>query len=111
MNLALNDLLVGIGPFVMGLIVVGMLIGAVWLGMRIRDNEPPPPTPEEQPKLPESGPVVEELEMREDIEQTELRDRRRTPYEAQSPLTRRKKDQRPGRWDAGRSGSYGGGVG
>jgi hypothetical protein len=40
--------LVGIGPLILGLAVVGGLVFAVWLGIRIRDREPEPPRPEDQ---------------------------------------------------------------
>lgn len=59
-----RDLLVGIGPFVLGLLITGALIGAVWLGIRIRRREPPPPRPEDQPHLPPGGPVKEIQEHR-----------------------------------------------
>ncbi|MEU6366824.1 DUF6479 family protein [Streptomyces sp. NPDC046931] len=54
-----RDLLDGIGPFAVGLIVVALLAGAFRMGARIRRREPAPPRPEEQPKPPEGGPVPE----------------------------------------------------
>lgn len=55
----------GIVPFLIGVIVVGGLIFAVWWGRRQRSQQSPPPRPEEQPRLPESGPVGEVRERRE----------------------------------------------
>lgn len=50
---ASRDLMVGIAPFAVGVVVVAVLIGAVWLGMRVKKREPAPPRPEEQPRAPE----------------------------------------------------------
>jgi hypothetical protein len=41
-QLALNDYLVGIGPLVIGVCIVGLLIAAVWFGRRRSANEPRP---------------------------------------------------------------------
>lgn len=57
-----RDLLVGIGPFVLGLFIVAVLTGAVWYGIRLRRRESPPPRPEDQPKPPPGGPVGEVME-------------------------------------------------
>ncbi|GAA3488090.1 hypothetical protein GCM10018987_21730 [Streptomyces cremeus] len=48
-----RDLMVGIAPFVIGLVIVGVLIGAVVLGIRVKKREPATPRPEEQPRAPE----------------------------------------------------------
>ncbi|AKH86295.1 hypothetical protein AA958_33310 [Streptomyces sp. CNQ-509] len=58
----------GLLPFLLGLVVVAVLIGAVWLGIRIRSGEPAPPRPEEQPRPPASGPVGRVTEEREPAE-------------------------------------------
>ncbi|MFF1507346.1 DUF6479 family protein [Streptomyces sp. NPDC058326] len=44
----------GLGQFLAGLVVVFVLIAAVWLGFRVRDREPRPPKPDEQPHRPET---------------------------------------------------------
>ncbi|MGW5692798.1 DUF6479 family protein [Streptomyces asiaticus] len=38
-----RDLLVGTGPFIVGLVVVILCFGAVWWGIRLRAREPIPP--------------------------------------------------------------------
>ncbi|MCL2550920.1 MAG: DUF6479 family protein [Actinomycetia bacterium] len=38
-----NDYLVGIGPLVLGICIVGLLIAAVWFGRRRSAGEPPVP--------------------------------------------------------------------
>ncbi|MFD3652027.1 DUF6479 family protein [Streptomyces sp. 24-1644] len=53
------------GPFgivlpIIGVALVCMLIGAFWLGKRRRDQESPPPSPEEQPLRPEHRTHIEE---------------------------------------------------
>ncbi|MFI1105790.1 DUF6479 family protein [Streptomyces melanogenes] len=56
-----RDLAVGLAPFVVGVILVALLIALVWRGQRGRARAP---RPEEQPRLPESGPVGEIIERR-----------------------------------------------
>ncbi|WP_326799997.1 DUF6479 family protein [Streptomyces sp. NBC_01808] len=58
----------GLLPFLLGLVVVAVLIGAVWFGIRIRSREPAPPRPGEQPQPPASGPVGRVTEEREPAE-------------------------------------------
>lgn len=54
---AASDLVIGIAPFIAGLVIAAALIAAVWWGIRIRNRESAPPTPEEQPHRPDdSGP-------------------------------------------------------
>ncbi|MEV7419077.1 DUF6479 family protein [Streptomyces sp. NPDC089919] len=56
-------------PFLMvGVAVSGFLLFSFWGGMRVRDREPAPPTPESQPHLPEGGAVLEVREEREHVE-------------------------------------------
>ncbi|MFD9906301.1 DUF6479 family protein [Streptomyces sp. NPDC059063] len=54
-----------LAAFALGLLVAGALTWAVWLGIRVRRREPPRPRPEEQPRLPDGGPVREVREHRE----------------------------------------------
>lgn len=51
---------------VVGVILVAMLIGAVWLGKRRRAQEPPPPRPEEQPVAPDHRTHIEERDVHAD---------------------------------------------
>ncbi|MEU2876528.1 MULTISPECIES: DUF6479 family protein [unclassified Streptomyces] len=99
-------------PFAgIGLVVVALLIGAFFLGARIRRREPRPPRPEEQPRLPESGPVGEVLENREPDEVPTGGDRL-TPHRlnAHGNLgSRTSPEQTRPRWDEGGSGSFGSG--
>ncbi len=41
------------GLIAAGVVIVALLIGAFWMGARIRRREPAPPRPDEQPKMPE----------------------------------------------------------
>ncbi|MFE2927854.1 DUF6479 family protein [Streptomyces goshikiensis] len=54
--------------FFAGLVIVGFLLGAFKLGQRVRAKEPPPPTPESQPHLPDGGAVYEVREERDPVE-------------------------------------------
>ncbi|MEU1043116.1 DUF6479 family protein [Streptomyces sp. NPDC005551] len=119
MNLLVNDmaasanrgLVAGFAPLVIGLAVVALLGGAMWMGSRVRREEPPRPRADEQPRPPVSGPVFEVYENREPDE-VPRSSQRLTPYQlaahgniASKPsgnTTRR-------RWSAGSSGSFGSG--
>ncbi|WP_030295321.1 DUF6479 family protein [Streptomyces katrae] len=69
MTLSLDQMLTNIAWFlVVGIIVVGFLLGAFKLGQRVRAKEPPPPTPESQPHLPDGGAVHEVREERDSVE-------------------------------------------
>ncbi|GGZ96207.1 DUF6479 family protein [Streptomyces echinoruber] len=108
---ASRDLQVGIGPFVAGLAVVALLIGAFVIGARIRRREPAPPRPEEQPRLPEGGPVHEVREYREPDEVPQGR-HRLTPHRLKghgNSGTRTSPTQTRPRWDEGSSGAFGSG--
>ncbi|MGW0390923.1 DUF6479 family protein [Streptomyces sp. NPDC003042] len=65
MNTILTDI---VWFLLVGLIVVGFLLGAFRLGQKVRAKEPPPPTPESQPHLPDGGPVYELREERDPVE-------------------------------------------
>ncbi|MBB1243940.1 hypothetical protein GL263_10280 [Streptomyces durbertensis] len=60
--------LVGIAPFLVGVAAVVILITAVMVGIRSLRRQPPKPRPDEQPSLPDSGPVGEVQEHRADAE-------------------------------------------
>lgn len=51
---------------IVGVALVGMLIGAFWLGMRRRDQELPPPRPDEQPPRPDHRTHMEERDVHGD---------------------------------------------
>jgi hypothetical protein len=94
-----------------GVVIVVLLIGAFILGARIRRREPAPPRPDEQPHMPDEGPVREVLEHREPDE-VPRSDHRLTPHElpnhGNSP-TRTGSEQGRRRWSEGSSGSFGSG--
>ncbi|MDO0924509.1 DUF6479 family protein [Streptomyces sp. TG1A-8] len=98
---------------VAGVAVVAGLIWAFRLGIKVREREPAPPTPEEQPTMPPSGPVHETREAREPDEVPRATDEseRLTPHELGNGGTRRADDQSRRRWSPGSSGSFGGGGG
>ncbi|WP_108012739.1 DUF6479 family protein [Streptomyces sp. VMFN-G11Ma] len=99
------------GLIAAGVVIVALLIGAFWMGARIRRREPAPPRPDEQPKMPEGGPVREVLENREPDE-VPRSDHRLTPHElpghGNSP-TRTGSEKGRRRWSEGGSGSFGSG--
>ncbi|MFG2290381.1 DUF6479 family protein [Streptomyces sp. NPDC048595] len=63
-----------------GVVLVAVLLAAFAWGRRLKAREPGPPRPEEQPRLPESGPVGDVVESREPdaFPRTE---QRRTPHQ------------------------------
>ncbi|WP_371664461.1 DUF6479 family protein [Streptomyces sp. NBC_00280] len=108
---ASSDVLNVIAAFAGGLIVVALLIWAVRLGVKAKEAESPPPSPEEQPRLPETGPVHEEREMREpnEVPRTSEESERLNPHNLDSAGTKRGDDQTRPRWSPGNSGSFGSG--
>ncbi|MGP4010617.1 DUF6479 family protein [Streptomyces sp. 4N124] len=107
-----SDVLNVIAAFAGGLFIAGALIWAVRLGMRVRDQEPPRPRPEEQPHLPVTGPVHEVREVREPDEVPKSERERLMPYELHHARTKRGRDQHRKRWLPGTSGGFGsGGIG
>ncbi|GHE45822.1 hypothetical protein GCM10018785_14370 [Streptomyces longispororuber] len=101
----------GLAPFLIGLVVAVALTWAVWLGIRVRRREPARPRPEEQPRLPEGGPVHEVRERREPDE-VPRSDERLTPHQLKGQGTvgsKRSDDQEPDRWSSGSSGAFGSG--
>ncbi|MFI6937567.1 DUF6479 family protein [Streptomyces sp. NPDC050287] len=116
MNTAWMNIAAGTGAGAAGLIVAGVviaavLVGAFWLGVRVMRRESPAPTPEQQPRPPEGGPVREVRESREphEVPQSE---RRLTPHEMPAhgnAGTRTGAPKERPRWDEGSSGSFGSG--
>lgn len=108
-QLALSGAVVGgVVPFLVGVVIVGALIWAVWWGRRIRAQEPGPPRPEEQPRLPDSGPVGEVRERRDPAEMPRGNHRltsHRLPGHGNSP-TRRAAKQKPPTWNENNGGGY-----
>ncbi|CAM5480566.1 hypothetical protein GCM10010222_39410 [Streptomyces tanashiensis] len=54
-NLAAGVWQSGLAQVIGGLVIVGVLIGAVWLGFRLSDRESDTPKPEDQPHRPDTG--------------------------------------------------------
>lgn len=101
----------GVGLVVAGVVVVALLIGAFVVGARVRRREPAPPRPEDQPRVPDGGPVREVRENREPDE-VPRSDRRLTPHELPghgNMSSRTSTSQQRRRWDEGSSGSFGSG--
>ncbi|MCQ4204294.1 DUF6479 family protein [Streptomyces sp. NPDC058783] len=97
--------------FVIGLVIAGALIWAVRRGIGVMIREPDRPRADEQPHLPDTGPVHEEREMREpdEIPLNEDGSPRLMPYQLHHAGSRRGEDQHRRRWSPGSSGSFGGG--
>ncbi|MFF8593474.1 DUF6479 family protein [Streptomyces sp. NPDC015220] len=96
--------------FFLGLvIVVGGLIWAVWLGIRVFRREPDRPEECDQPHLPVTGAIEEISEMREPDEVHCDDGTRILPHELHHAGTRRSEDQHRNRWAPGGSGSFGSG--
>ncbi|MFI6350325.1 DUF6479 family protein [Streptomyces sp. NPDC050560] len=111
--LAFSDVLVGVGAFVGALIIAGVLLWAFLWGQRSMERERPRPRADEQPHLPDGGPVEEESERREPEELSPREDRDRlTPHTIPgfgNSGSRRSDSQRPRKWSPGSSGSFGSG--
>ncbi|MGW5198246.1 DUF6479 family protein [Streptomyces spiralis] len=102
----------GVAAFVVGgLVLVGVLIWAVRLGIKVMRSESRTPRGGEHPTLPESGPVHETRQRREpdEVPRAEETGRRLTPHELGSSGSRRSGEQGRPRWNTGSSGSFGGG--
>ncbi|GGM08086.1 hypothetical protein GCM10010129_59980 [Streptomyces fumigatiscleroticus] len=110
MDLAAGRGALGIGLVVAAVVVVALLIGAFAFGIRIKRRELPPPRPDEQPHLPDGGPVRETMENREPDEMPRS-EQRLLPHEVHGNMPSRTaaaQGSRP-RWSKGSSGSFGGG--
>ncbi|MFD9032421.1 DUF6479 family protein [Streptomyces sp. NPDC059567] len=72
----------GMAQVLGGLVLVAVLMGAFWLGMRVRDKESPTPKPEEHPHRPEGGLPGETSEYRRPHEMPQTDgEHRLMPYE------------------------------
>jgi hypothetical protein len=100
-----RDYLVGIVPFVIGLVVVLGLIAAVIIGMRLRDRGDMRSS-ESGPQGPDN-PVEYERERRKSYD-TERDGRRRLPHEL-SDTSGEHDETEPPRWNEGSSGGFGSG--
>ncbi|MFD6288175.1 DUF6479 family protein [Streptomyces sp. NPDC060205] len=98
----------GIVPFLIGVILVGGLIWAVVWGRRQRSRQPAPPRPEEQPRLPDSGPVGPVTERREADGIAKDQDRL-TPHQLGGDSSHRAADQNRPTWNDNDSGGFGSG--
>ncbi|MDQ0753511.1 hypothetical protein QF034_007742 [Streptomyces africanus] len=111
MEMAAGRGALGIGLIVAGVVVVVLLLGAFVLGVRVKRRELPTPRPDEQPRLPDGGPVRETSERREPDEVPRSQDRL-TPHELKThgnQSDRRSATQERPRWNEGSSGSFGSG--
>ncbi|MDN3296132.1 DUF6479 family protein [Streptomyces ficellus] len=109
---AAKDHVIGIGPLVAGIVVVGFLIGAFWVGLRIRNREPAPPKPDEQPHRPPDAGIPGEVEGHRRPAELDEREDRLMPYE----LRRQNTDPDPtprtetdAKWGGSASGGFGSG--
>ncbi|WP_369243931.1 DUF6479 family protein [Streptomyces sp. R41] len=109
--IAANHTVNAVAAFVGGLFIAGALVWAVFLGIRVRRKESPPPLPEEQPRLPDTGAVHEEREMREpdEVPHAAEESERLMPYNLHAAGSRHADDQHRKRWVPGSSGSFGSG--
>lgn len=112
MDLAARDLFVGLAPLIIGVLIVCALIGAVWLGIRVKNREPEPPEPKDQPHMPPEGPTDEVVTNREPDEMP--RDGvRRLPHDGVRDTGDREghpgEPPRRKKWEPGKSGSFGSG--
>lgn len=94
---------------VVGVVIAALLIGAFWLGVRVMRRESRPPRPEEQPRMPDGGPVREVSEHR-DADEVPRSDQRLSPHELHGNGGSRTSGAkaRP-RWDDRSGGSFGSG--
>ncbi|WP_217169350.1 DUF6479 family protein [Streptomyces sp. AC512_CC834] len=108
MDLAAGSGALGVWLIMAAVVVVGVLIGAFAFGSRQKRRELPPPRPEEQPRMPEAGPVGEVREQREPDEMPRS-DERTLPHDLGHRGSRTASGQDRPRWDEGSSGSFGSG--
>ncbi|MEV6123827.1 DUF6479 family protein [Streptomyces sp. NPDC052077] len=108
MDLAADSGAMSAGLVIAAVVVVALLIGAFALGSRVRRRELPPPTVDEQPRLPPDGAVHEIREHREAEEMPHDGDRT-LPHELRHQGTRSAPEEHRRKWSEGGSGSFGSG--
>ncbi|PNV35958.1 hypothetical protein C1708_29580 [Streptomyces sp. DH-12] len=111
------DLAAGRGALGVGLVVAGIAVLALLIGMflfgsrRVRNNDSRRPRPEEQPRMPEGGPVREVREHREPEEMPRTEERL-SPHELKGHGNAGSRtgagEGRP-RWNEGGGGGFGSG--
>ncbi|WP_329363850.1 DUF6479 family protein [Streptomyces sp. NBC_01483] len=114
MYLAEPSGLLSLGLFLIAVALITLLAGSFWLSCRMRTRAPRLPRPEEQPHMPQDGPVREAREIREpaEIPKVAKGGHALTPYELTHMSTRTSSSQERQRWHEGGSGSFGsGGLG
>ncbi len=78
----------GLGQLIAGILLVGFIIGAFWLGRRIWVKEAAPPKPEEQPHRPPDAGLPGEVEGHRKPAEVPQGERRLMPYELKHEPTR-----------------------
>ena len=98
-----RDLWIGLGPWLLGLVVVGGLVLAFWFGLRRTEREPGPPDPRDQPRPPEHPRGYEEE--RREPDELEPDSRRRLPQNLHggTPTSRPARSQKRPTWHRGGS--------
>ncbi|WP_237408407.1 DUF6479 family protein [Streptomyces sp. M2CJ-2] len=110
-DLAASRGTIGVGLIVVAVLVVGLLIGLFTVGSRrVRRGDSPRPRPDEQPRMPEGGPVRETRERREPDEMPRS-DHRLLPHDLHGggSGSRTGVSQDRPRWEEGGSGGFGSG--
>lgn len=97
--------------FTGGLVIAGALIWAVYMGIKVMEQELPRPRADEHGMLPTTGAVYIELERREpdEIPLASNGSPRLRPYQLHHAPSRRSEDQTRRRWLPGSSGAFGSG--
>ncbi|MFD8218410.1 DUF6479 family protein [Streptomyces sp. NPDC059697] len=114
MYLAEPSGLISLALFLIAVALITLLAGSFWLSCRMRTRAPRLPRAEEQPHMPQGGPVREMREVREAAEVPKVAKGQHalTPYELTHMSTRTSPSQKRERWHDGGSGSFGsGGLG
>jgi len=107
---AVRDLLVGIAPFVVGLLIVLALIGAVWYGIRLRARGDQRPSGPEAPHPKEPQEYERSHRVPDEVPHNGVR---RMPYDFKDydsdTHPEEHADEEPPKWDEGSSGAFGSG--